>query len=181
MFSQFDQVEYCNVDSDNLDHNCFILFQNLQSVTFYPTKLYCCQICTKNYEDLVDKTALIKSLKEPEDKIGEPSPIRGNKFSHLSLEDFKETGDETFAWESFEKELSAYSFLKYLVQENDIHVDLPGLKTFLSFSETDTEKSEFCSIEVLDETADSKATVLKTQYSSQKVSDWDKASVSSCC
>jgi hypothetical protein len=37
-----------------------------------------------------------------------------------------------------------------LVQENDIHVDLPGLNTFLSFSETDTEKSEFCSIEVLD-------------------------------
>jgi hypothetical protein len=34
------------------------------------------------------------------------------------------------------------SFLKYLVQENDIHVDLPGLNTFLSFSETDTEKSE---------------------------------------
>jgi hypothetical protein len=28
-----------------------------------------------------------------------------------------------------------------LVQENDIHVDLPGLKTFLSYSETDTEKS----------------------------------------
>jgi hypothetical protein len=27
----------------------------------------------------------------------------------------------------------------------------------------------------------SKATVLKTEYSSQKVSDWDKASVSSCC
>jgi hypothetical protein len=43
--------------------------------------------------------------------------------------------------------------------ENDIHVDLPGHKNFLSFSETDTEKSEFCSIEVLDETADSKATV----------------------
>jgi hypothetical protein len=40
---------------------------------------------------------LLSHLKqEPEDKIGEPSPIRGNKFSHLSLEDFKETGDETF-------------------------------------------------------------------------------------
>jgi hypothetical protein len=51
----------------------------------------------------------IKLLKEPEDKIGEPSPIRGNKFSHLCLEDFKEAGDETFAWESFEKKLSAYS------------------------------------------------------------------------
>jgi hypothetical protein len=37
----------------------------------------------KKIEDLVDKTALIKSLKEPEDKIGEPSPIRGNKFSHV--------------------------------------------------------------------------------------------------
>ena len=85
----------------------------------------------KKFEDLVDKTALIKSLKEPEDKI------RGNKFSHLSLEDFKETGDESLSWESFEKKLSAYSFLKYLVQENDIRVDLPGLKTFLSFSETD--------------------------------------------
>jgi hypothetical protein len=50
----------------------------------------------KKIEHLVDKTALIKSLKDPEDKIGEPSPIRGNTFSHLSLEDFKETGDETF-------------------------------------------------------------------------------------
>jgi hypothetical protein len=39
---------------------------------------------------------------------------------------------------------------------------LSGLKIFLSFSETDTEKSDFCSIAVLDETADSKATVLKT-------------------
>jgi hypothetical protein len=48
----------------------------------------------KKFEDLVDKTALIKSLKEPKDKIGEPSPIRGNTFSHLSLEDFKETGQD---------------------------------------------------------------------------------------
>jgi hypothetical protein len=78
----------------------------------------------KKNEDLVDKAALIKSLKEPEDKIGEP--IRGNKFSHLSLEDFKETGDESLAWENFEKKLSAYSFLKYLVHENEIHVDIPG-------------------------------------------------------
>jgi hypothetical protein len=66
----------------------------------------------KKFEDLVDKTALIKSLKEPEDKIGEPFPIRGNTFSQLSLKDFKETGDESLAWESFEKKLSAYNFLK---------------------------------------------------------------------
>jgi hypothetical protein len=68
-----------------------------------------------------------------------------------------------------------------LVQENDIHVDLPDIKTFLSFSETDTEKSKFCSIEVLDETADSKASFVNFEYSSQKVSDWDKASLSTCC
>ena len=106
MLSQFDQVEYCNVDSDNLDRNCFILFQNLQS-DFLSNKALLLPDLQKKIEDLVDKTALIKSLK---DKIDEPSPIRGNKFSHLSLEDFKETGDETFAWESFEKKLSAYSF-----------------------------------------------------------------------
>jgi hypothetical protein len=66
----------------------------------------------KKFEDLVDKTALIKSLKEPEDKIGKPFPISGNTFSQLSLKDFKETGDESLAWESFEKKLSAYNFLK---------------------------------------------------------------------
>jgi hypothetical protein len=63
----------------------------------------------KKIEDLVDKTALIKSLKEPEDKIGEPSPIRGNTFSHLSLEDFREKGDETFAWE-FREEIVSLQF-----------------------------------------------------------------------
>jgi hypothetical protein len=39
---------------------------------------------------------------------------------------------------------------------------LNGHKISRPFSETDTEKSEFCSIKVLDETADSKATVFKT-------------------
>jgi hypothetical protein len=49
-------------------------------VNFYPTKLYGGQIFLhKTFEDLVDKTALIKSLKEPEVTIGDPSPIRGNK------------------------------------------------------------------------------------------------------
>ena len=64
----------------------------------------------KKFEDLVDKTALIKSLKEPEDKIGEPSPIKGNTFSHLSLEDFKETGDETFCMGKFREEIVSLQF-----------------------------------------------------------------------
>ena len=40
---------------------------------------------------------MLLKKKDKKDKNGEPSPIRGNTFSHLSLEDFKETGDETFA------------------------------------------------------------------------------------
>jgi hypothetical protein len=69
------------------------------------------------------------------------------------LEDFKETGDETFAWESFEKKLSAYSFLKYLVQENDIHVDLEEYSVFKTVafesavsSKTSIEQLRFFSV-----------------------------------
>jgi hypothetical protein len=44
------------------------------------------------------------------------SPIRGKEFSHLSLEDFTETGDGTFAWESFEKKLCVFLFHKLLTE-----------------------------------------------------------------
>ena len=78
MFSQFDQVEYYNVDSDNLD--CYVLFYPVLEFVvsdFLSNKALLLPDLYKKIEDLVDKTALIKSLKEPEDKIGEPSPIRG--------------------------------------------------------------------------------------------------------
>ena len=81
MFSQFDQVEYCNVDSDNLDR--YVLFYPVLEFVvsdFLSNKALLLPDLYKKIEDLVDKTALIKSLKEPEDKIGEPSSIRGNKF-----------------------------------------------------------------------------------------------------
>ncbi|CAC5423214.1 unnamed protein product [Mytilus coruscus] len=68
---------------------------------------------------------LIKALKEPEDNIGEPSNIKVNRFTRLSLDDFSISEGEQVAW--------------------DKHVQ--------------TEVSEFHSIAVLDETADSKATV----------------------
>jgi hypothetical protein len=58
----------------------------------------------------------LKSLKEPEDKIGEPSPIRGNTFSHLSLEDFKETGDETFAKTVTVKIVRVYIAIFHLIK-----------------------------------------------------------------
>jgi hypothetical protein len=72
----------------------------------------------KKFEDLVEKTALIKSLKEPEDKIGEPSPIRGNTFSHLSLEDFKEQNSD----------------FSVSVSENERKVLRLGRSTCISFS-----------------------------------------------
>ena len=77
MFSQFDQVEYCNVDSDNLDR--YVLFYPVLEFVvsdFLSNKALLLPDLYKKIEDLVDKTAFIKSLKEPEDKIGEPSPIR---------------------------------------------------------------------------------------------------------
>ena len=68
MFSHFDQVEYCNVDSDNLDRYCF-------NKTLLLPDLY------KKIEDLVDKTALIKSLKEPNQKtkLANPLPLGQKK------------------------------------------------------------------------------------------------------
>lgn len=39
---------------------------------------------------------------------------------------------------------------------------LPNLKTYLSSSDKETEKSNFVSIAVLDDSADSKETILKT-------------------
>lgn len=44
--------------------------------------------------------------------------------------------------------------------QNDNFI-LPGLKTFFSIPEESTEKSQFTSLAILDESADSKETVLK--------------------
>jgi hypothetical protein len=59
------------------------IFQKTVVCDFLSNKALLLPDLYKKFEDLVDKTVLIKSLKEPEDKIDEPSPIRGNKFSHL--------------------------------------------------------------------------------------------------
>ena len=64
-------------DSDNIDH--YVLFYPVLEFVvsdFLSNKALLLPDLYKKIEDLVDKTAFIKSLKEPEDKIGEPSPIR---------------------------------------------------------------------------------------------------------
>jgi hypothetical protein len=55
MFSQFDQVEYCNVDSDNLDRYCFILLEFVVG-DFLSNKALLLPDLYKKFEDLVDKT-----------------------------------------------------------------------------------------------------------------------------
>jgi hypothetical protein len=56
---------------------------------------------------------------------------------------------------------SCTKYFRKLLADN-FFSKLSHAKVSSPVSLTDTEKSEFCSYEVLDETADSKATVLKT-------------------
>ena len=57
MFSQFDQVEYCNVDSDNLDRYCFYPVLEFVVSEFLSNKALLLPDLYKKYEDLFDKTA----------------------------------------------------------------------------------------------------------------------------
>ncbi|CAC5377845.1 unnamed protein product [Mytilus coruscus] len=100
---------------------------------------------------------LIKALQEPEDNIGEPSNIKVNRFTRLSLDDFSISEGEKVAWDKYVSDLSTYCFSKSVLKTN--HIVVPGLKVYLAYDCSQTEVSEFHSIEVLDETADTKATV----------------------
>ncbi|CAC5422647.1 unnamed protein product [Mytilus coruscus] len=103
---------------------------------------------------------IIKSLTEPNNLIGEPSEVKYNKFQALKLVDFHESEVEKHQWNTFESMLISYGFVKDHVKEK--HIIIPGLKTYLSYSQKTTEASTFHSIAVLDDPADSKETVVKT-------------------
>ncbi|CAC5413510.1 unnamed protein product [Mytilus coruscus] len=103
---------------------------------------------------------IIKSLKEPNNLIGEPSEVKYNKFQALKLVDFHESEVEKHQWNTFESMLISYGFVKDHLKEK--HIIIPGLKTYLSYSQKTTEASTFHSIAVLDDPADSKETVVKT-------------------
>ncbi|CAC5358535.1 unnamed protein product [Mytilus coruscus] len=103
---------------------------------------------------------IIKSLKEPNNLIGEPSEVKYNKFQALKLVDFNESEVEKHQWNTFESMLISYGFVKDHVEEK--HIIIPGLKPYLSYSQKTTEASTFHSIAVLDDPADSKETVVKT-------------------
>ena len=55
--SQFDQVEYCNVDSDNLDRYCFYPVLEFVVSEFLSNKALLLPDLYNKFEDLVDKTA----------------------------------------------------------------------------------------------------------------------------
>ena len=103
---------------------------------------------------------LVKSINEPDDRIGCPSAIRINKFKDLNLEDFNVSDAEENEWNIFERCLTSYNFLKHFLNEN--HIIIPGLKAYLSSTNESTEKSQFSSVAVLNDPADCKETVLKT-------------------
>jgi hypothetical protein len=57
----------------NISENCKLTISSRNLVRdFLSNKALLLPDLYKKFEDLVDKTALIKSLKEPKDKIGEP-------------------------------------------------------------------------------------------------------------
>ena len=60
-------------------------------------------------------SSIIKSLKEPEDKIGEPSDLKINKFSHLNLENLSISNEEEQEWENHKSHLSTYNFIKSML------------------------------------------------------------------
>ena len=102
---------------------------------------------------------IVDNFINPVDKVGPPPSFIQNKFSHLSPSDLKETHAEISEWTDFTLNMTKYGFSKSSFQ-NDNFI-LPGLKTFFSIPEESTEKSQFTSLAILDESADSKETVLK--------------------
>ena len=92
-------------------------------------------------------------------KIDPPTIYQGNRFSNLVISDLDVTPEETSSFNIFSNYVHRYGFTKCILQERNIQV--PGIKTFLSVPMQDTEKSEFKSIAVLEETVDKKETVLQ--------------------
>ncbi|VDI55362.1 Hypothetical predicted protein [Mytilus galloprovincialis] len=77
----------------------------------------------------------------------------------MSPSDLKETAAEISEWDEFYRSVTKYGFSKNFFKKENIV--LPGIKTFFSIPVESTEKSDFSSVAILDETADSKDTVLK--------------------
>ena len=102
---------------------------------------------------------LISGIINPDDSIGPPVNFSGNRFSHLSVDDFQCNDVESSVFNSFVIDTVKYGFTKSLLQTKKIMI--PGFKSFFSIPLQETEKSEFTSVAILDETADKKETVLK--------------------
>ncbi|CAC5415615.1 unnamed protein product [Mytilus coruscus] len=113
----------------------------------------------KNSRDRKLEKNIIQKLVNPEDKFGLPPVKKQNKFSNMSPSDLDETSAEISEWDEFYTSVTKYGFSKNFFKKENIV--LPGIKTFFSIPVETTEKSDFSSVAILDETADSKETVLK--------------------
>ena len=112
-----------------------------------------------NSRDRKLEKGIIQKLVNPDDKFGLPQVKKQNKFSDMSPSDLKETAAEISEWDEFYRSVTKYGFTKNFFKKENIV--LPGIKTFFSIPVESTEKSDFSSVAILDETADSKDTVLK--------------------
>ncbi|CAG2223496.1 unnamed protein product [Mytilus edulis] len=112
-----------------------------------------------NSRDRKLEKGIIQKLVNPDDKFGLPQVKKQNKFSDMSPSDLKETAAEISEWDEFYRSVTKYGFSKNFFKKENIV--LPGIKTFFSIPVESTEKSDFSSVAILDETADSKDTVLK--------------------
>ncbi|CAC5359268.1 unnamed protein product [Mytilus coruscus] len=77
----------------------------------------------------------------------------------MSPSDLDEISAEISEWDEFYTSVTKYGFSKNFFKKENIV--LSGIKTFFSIPVETTEKSDFSSVAILDETADSKETVLK--------------------
>ena len=60
---------------------------------------------------------MLKSIVNPEDKIGPPSTVKHNKFSHLQLTDFHENEEEVSERTLFNKNMNDFIFTKTFFQK----------------------------------------------------------------
>ncbi|CAC5392076.1 unnamed protein product [Mytilus coruscus] len=115
--------------------------------------------CTELSRDRSLTCDFIQSIVNPDDKIGTPRSSRGNQFENLTASYLDVSPREAASFTDFTDLVHRYGFTKCLLHDKQIQI--PGIKTFLSIPSEKTEKSDFTSVAVLDDTADKKETVLK--------------------
>ncbi|CAG2219418.1 unnamed protein product [Mytilus edulis] len=106
--------------------------------------------CTALSRDRSLTCDFIQSIVNPDDKIGPSRSGQGNQFENLTASFLDVTPREAASFTEFTDLVHRYGFTKCLLHDKQIQI--PGIKTFLSIPSEKTEKSDFTSVAVLDDT-----------------------------